>query len=95
YQSIAYLFIILWTILIANFQNLFSIWKYVELINTTLFFIYFLIGLSSVLILIKQILRIYFSSDNGIKIKVWIVVNIALYYGVLLADLYLSTQIRF
>lgn len=95
YQSIVYLFIILWALLIANFQNLFVIWKYIELINRIIFFVYFLIGLSSVIILIMQISGIYFSSENNIKRRVWIVVNILLYYGVLSGDLFLSTQFRF
>lgn len=95
YQSLAYLIIIFWAILISSFQSLFVIWKHIEMINLILFFVYFLIGLSSVIILIMQISRIYFSSDNSIKRRVWIVVNILLYYGVLYADLYLSTQTRF
>jgi hypothetical protein len=95
YQSLAYLIIIFWAILISSFQSLFVIWKHIEMINLILFVVYFLIGLSSVIILIMQISRIYFSSDNSIKRRVWIVVNILFYYGVLYADLYLSTQTRF
>ncbi len=95
FQSIVYLFIIIWAVLIANLQNQFTIWKYIEQINKILFFICFLIGLVSVIILIIQILKIYFSSDNNMKRKVWIVANILLYYGVLLAVFYLSAQFRF
>lgn len=95
YQSIAYLFIIFWAILIRNVQSLFVIFKFTELINLVLFFIYFVIVLLSVIVLIKQIRRIYFSSENDIEKSVWIVVNIFLYYGVVFADLYLSTQFRF
>ncbi|MBB4802893.1 membrane protein YdbS with pleckstrin-like domain [Flavobacterium nitrogenifigens] len=95
FQSIVYLFIIIWAVLIANLQNQFTVWKYIEKINKILFFIYFLIGLVSVIILIIQILKIYFSSDNSMKRKVWIVANILLYYGVLSAVFYLSAQFRF
>jgi hypothetical protein len=95
YQSITYLFIIFWAILIRNVQSLFVIFKFTELINRVLFFIYFVIVLLSVIVLIKQIRRIYFSSENDIEKSVWIVVNIFLYYGVVFADLYLSTQFRF
>lgn len=95
YQSIAYLFIIFWAILIRNAQSMFVIFKYTELINQVLFFIYFVVVLSSVVVLIKQILRVYFSLDNNIKRSIWLVVNIFLYYGVLLADLYISSQFRF
>ncbi|KFF04407.1 hypothetical protein B0A68_17320 [Flavobacterium reichenbachii] len=94
YQSAAYLFVILWTVLIAKVQSMFVIFKYTELINEVLFFIYFVVVLSSVILLIKQISRIYFSSESNIKRSVWIVVNIFLYYGVLLADLYLASQFR-
>lgn len=95
YQSAAYLFVILWTVLIAKVQSMFVIFKYTELINQVLFFIYFVVVLSSVVVLIKQISRIYFFSESNIKRSVWIVVNIFLYYGVLLADLYLVSQFRF
>lgn len=94
-QSTVYLFIILWAFLIANLQDQFTVWKYIEQINKILFFIYFLIGLVSVIVLIKQILKIYFSSDNTIKKRLWIVANILLYYGVLSAVFYLSAQFRF
>jgi hypothetical protein len=95
YQSIAYLVIILWTILIVNVHSMFVIFRFTELINQVLFFIYFVVVLSSVVILIKQILKIYFSLEHSIKSCVWIAVNIFLYYGVLLADLYLVSQFRF
>ena len=95
YQSVAYLFIIFWAIFIRNVQNMFVIFRYTELINQVLFFIYFVVVLSSVVLLIKQISRIYFSPDNNVKRSIWIVVNIFLYYGVVFADLYLSTQFRF
>ena len=95
FQSIAYLFIIIWAFFISNLQNQFEIWKYIEQINEILFFIYFLIGLASVIILIIQIFKIYFSSDSNMIQRVWIVTNILLYYGVLLAVFYLSAQFRF
>ncbi len=95
FQSIVYLFIIFWAILIKNVQSLFVVWKYTEEISVILFFMYILVALGSVILLIMQVLKIYFSLDNSLKKKIWIVANIVLYYGVLFADLLLSTQIRF
>lgn len=95
FQSIAHLFIIVWAFFISNLQNQFEIWKYIEHINKVLFFIYFLIALLSVIVLIIQIWKFYFSPNNNIKKMLWIVVNIVLFYGVLVAVYYLSEQFRF
>jgi hypothetical protein len=93
-QSILYVFIIAWTIMIRKFPDIFVIWKYVELVNQILFFIYLIIGLGSVLVLIGQILNVYLYSESSIKKGVWTTANIVLYWGVLIADLCLLTECR-
>jgi hypothetical protein len=95
-QSIVYFFIIVWALLIKNFQILFVVWKHIELINKILFVIYFFTVLISVVVLIKQIRSLYFNDDddqNTLK-RIWAVFNIILYYGVITADLYLASQSR-
>ncbi|MBE8724177.1 hypothetical protein [Flavobacterium hungaricum] len=97
FQSMAYLFVIFWTTLIANVPSMFVIWKYTELMNGIVFFIFLFVVLLSVIVLIMQVLKIYSSQnqDNSIIKKVWIVVNIVLYYLVVGADLYIVSQFRF
>jgi len=97
-QSIAFFFIIVWALLIKNFQILFVVWKHIELVNKILFVIYFFTVLISVVVLIKQIRSLYFNDDddddqNTLK-RIWVVFNIILYYGVMAADLYLVSQSR-
>jgi hypothetical protein len=93
-QTFAYCIVIAWAYLLYSFQDIFLITRYIETFTSFLFFTYFIIVLSSIIILITQLKRIFTSEDENLVKKLWVVSNIVLYYAVVMADLYLSTQIR-
>jgi hypothetical protein len=94
-QTIAYCIVIAWSYLLYSYQDIFLITRYIESFTALLFFIYFFVILFSVIILIIQLKKIFISEDETLLKKLWVVSNIILYYAVIMADLYLSNQIRF
>ena len=94
-QTFVYCIVIAWAYLVYSYQDIFLITKYVESFTAILFFIYFFVVLFSVIILIIQLKKIFISEDETFLKKLWVVSNIILYYAVIIADLYLSSQIRF
>jgi hypothetical protein len=93
-QTLCYLFVITWATLIFFYQDIFLISKYIETLTLIIFAVYFIVVLSSTILLITQLIKIFIIEDEYEGIEARIVLNIVLYYGVVFADLYLSTQIR-